>query len=141
QFNKLDIESLQSSNSTATSLTPPACNSSLISSPNFYNRFDVPSLPPGGQDLINNGIENPNNGRLVEITQRNVPMTIYSSNGAEIKGLSISPLPNDQSNTPGGQDTSGGATPSSSGGSTSTSATAAATTTAKEGLAGRTEVK
>ncbi|KAL9107118.1 MAG: hypothetical protein Q9187_008470 [Circinaria calcarea] len=141
QFNKLDINSLQSSNSTATSLTPPACNSSLISSPNFYNRFDVPSLPPGGQDLINNGIENPNNGRLVEITQRNVPMTIYSSNGAEIRGLSISPLPNDQSNTPGGQDTSGGATPSSSSGSTSTSASAAATTTAKEGLAGRTEVK
>lgn len=141
QFNKLDIKTLQSSNSTATSLAPPACNSSLISSPNFYQNFDVPSIPPGGQDLISNGIENPNNGRLIEITQRNVPMTVYSSNGAEIQGLAISPLPNDQSNTPGGQDTSGEATPSSSSASTSTSATAAATTTANNGAVGRVKVE
>ena len=141
QFNKLDIKTLQSGNSTATSLTPPACNSSLIGSSTFYKKFDVPSIPPGGQDLIDNGIKNPNNGKLVQITQKNVPMTVYSSNGAEIKGLAINPLPDDQSNTPGGQDTSGGATASSSSGSTPTSATAAASTTAKNAAAGRAEVK
>ena len=117
QLNKLDVKTLESANMTATSLTPPKCKSSLIGSSGFNNEFTIPSIPPGGQDLINNGIKNPKKGKLVQVAQLNVPMTVYGSNGAEIKGLAIKPLPNDESNTPGGENTSG-STPT-----TSTSAT------------------
>jgi len=111
KFNKLDISALESINSTAINLTPPRCSSALINE-GFYNQFDIPPVPPGGQDLIDNGIKNPNNGKLITLTQLNVTMPVYASNGAQLQGLAINPLPNDQSNTPNGQNTSGTATTS-----------------------------
>jgi len=111
KFNKLDISALESINSTAINLTPPRCSSALINE-GFYNQFDIPPVPPGGQDLIDNGIKNPNNGKLIALTQLNVTMHVYASNGAQLQGLAINPLPNDQSNTPNGQNTSGTATTS-----------------------------
>jgi len=111
KFNKLDISALESINPTAINLTPPRCSSALINE-GFYNQFDIPPVPPGGQDLIDNGIKNPNNGKLIALTQLNVTMHVYASNGAQLQGLAINPLPNDQSNTPNGQNTSGTATTS-----------------------------
>ena len=125
QFNKLDIKSLESSNSSATMLKSPKCDSSLIASGNFNNSFTLPSPPSGAQELIDGGISKPNNGQLVSVTQTQVPEAVYASNGTPIQGLAISPLPNDQSNTPNGQDTSGSAT--SSGSPSGTSATPSAT--------------
>ena len=130
QYNKLNITLLESGNSTATQLTPPTCRSSLVSS-NFNSNFTIPPVPPGGQDLIDDGISNPNNGKLVQVTEQNVPQTIYSSNGAPIQGLAIRPLPDDQSNVPGGENTSGTATTTESG--TGTSATPSTTTRAAAG--------
>lgn len=133
QYNKLNVTLLQSGNSTATTLKPPTCKSNLITSSSFNNTFTVPALPPGAQALIDNGISNPNRGKLVTVNQDNVQSTVYGSNGNVIQGLAIKPLPNDQSNTPNGQDTSG----SASGSSTST---APAPTATKKGAAVREDV-
>lgn len=113
QLNRLDIRALESANMTATSLVPPTCRSSLIRASGFNNEFTIPVVPRGGQALIDNGVRNPRRGKIVPVTRLNVPMTVYGSNGGEIRGLAIEPLPNDESNTPGGQNTTG-ATPTSS---------------------------
>lgn len=123
QFNKLDIKSLQSSNASATMVKSPKCSSGLIASGSFNNTFTLPSIPSGGQELIDNGISNANNGKLVSVTQTQVPEAIYASNGTPIQGLAISPLANDQSNTPNGQDTSGSALSSSTPSGTSATPT------------------
>ncbi|KAL8985641.1 MAG: hypothetical protein Q9205_000719 [Flavoplaca limonia] len=107
QFNELDIERLQSGNSTATALEAPRCSPGLISGGSFSKSFRVPSLPSGAQTLIDNGIRNPNIGKLVEIEETNVEAEVYGSNGGVIQNLAIRPLPEDQSNTPSGQDTTG----------------------------------
>ncbi len=135
QLNNVDVKSLESSNSSATMVKSPNCTSALIASGSFNNSFTVPSLPSGGQKLIDSGISKPNNGKLVNVTQTQVPEAVYASNGTPIQGLAISPLANDQSNTPNGQDTSGSATSSSS--LSGTSATSATTTPTKKSAAGR----
>jgi 1,3-beta-glucanosyltransferase GAS3 len=106
QYNKLDIKALESSNATATSLAPPRCAASLISDSSFTTSFAIPNIPKGGQDLIDNGIKNPNNGKLIQINNDDVTSIVYGSNGQELKNLAIKPLPNDQSNVPG-ENTSG----------------------------------
>ena len=107
QFNKLDSKALESGNSTATKLTSPKCDASLISSTSFNNTFDIPSIPSGGQKLIDNGISNPNNGKIVPVTDTKVTQNVYDSSGELMKDLAIKPLPNDQSNNPSGTDSSG----------------------------------
>lgn len=107
QYNKLDIKQLQSGNSSATTLKSPKCSRSLITESDFSKTFKIPSIPSGGQTLIDNGIKNPNIGKLVPVTQTAVKEDVYGSNGGLIKNLAIKPLPQDQSNTPNGQDTAG----------------------------------
>ncbi|KAL8665890.1 MAG: hypothetical protein Q9202_001826 [Teloschistes flavicans] len=113
QYNKLDTKALQSGNASATALKSPPCSGNLITESDFSKSFMIPSVPTGGQTLIDNGIENPNNGKLVPVTQTVVSATVYASNGGTIKDLAIQPLAEDQSNTPNGQDTSGSASTSS----------------------------
>lgn len=127
QYNKLNVTLLESQNTTATELIPPTCNSSLITASGFYNKFDIPSVPAGGQQLIDNGIRNPHNGKLVTVSQNTVSATVYSSKGGPLQNLAIKPLREDQTNTPNGQDTSGSASASSSG-----TASAAGPTTTKK---------
>ncbi|KAI4214868.1 MAG: hypothetical protein LQ351_002581 [Letrouitia transgressa] len=136
QYNKLDVKALESGNSSATKLTSPACSSKLISEQSFSRNFSVPSSPPGTQSLIDNGIKDPNSGRLVPVTNTAVKDPVYSSNGGVIKNLAIKPLPDDQSNTPNGQDTSGSASVAPSGTSTGAkpSKTSAAEQTAADVL-------
>ena len=110
QLNKLNISALESANSTATTLTPPSCSSSLIDNSGFDNQFNIPDVPPGGQELIDNGISNPNNGQLVQVTQLNVTVSCFASDGVQLQGLAIKPLHNNQSNSPTGQNSSGTAT-------------------------------
>lgn len=111
-FNKLDIKSLESVNSAASMLKSPKCSSDLISSKGFVTSFTLPSVPSGGQDLIDNGIKNPNSGKLVPVTDTAVSLTVYSSSGSKIQNLAIKPLANDQSNTPNGGNTGGTSAPS-----------------------------
>lgn len=118
QFNSLDIKSLESMNSSATAIKSPKCSSGLISSSGFNNSFTLPSIPSGGQTLIDHGISNPNQGKLVPVTQDSVSMPVYSSSGTLLKNLAIKQLSDDESNTPNGSNTSGSAPSGSTGAAT-----------------------
>lgn len=130
QYNSLDVKALESMDSSATSVKSPNCSSSLISSSGFNNSFALPAVPSGGQTLIDNGISNPNQGKLVSVTTTAVADMVYDADGNVIKNLAIKPLANDESNTPDGTDTSG----------QSSSTTAATPSPTKKGGAGRQEV-
>lgn len=112
QYKKLDINALQSGNASAANTKSPQCSSGLISSSSFNNSFAIPDVPPGAQDLINNGIRNPPTGKIVSITATAVPssLPVYASNGNQIKDLVIKPLADDQSNTPNGANSGGSST-------------------------------
>ncbi|KAL9103908.1 MAG: hypothetical protein Q9163_001101 [Psora crenata] len=110
QYNKLDITTLQKGNMSAITIQPAHCSDDLIQSAQFSTSFMLPSVPDGGQDLIDNGVKNPNNGKLISVTQTSVSLPVFGSNGGQLKNLAIKPLADNESNTPNGQDTSGSTT-------------------------------
>ncbi|KAF2121527.1 Glucanosyltransferase-domain-containing protein [Lophiotrema nucula] len=91
QYNKLDLSLIQSTNASATQINPPEC-SAQPSATTGFSAFTIPKLPDGGDDLINNGIDNPTQGKLVPVTETNVPMAAYGSTGEQIQNLAIRPL-------------------------------------------------
>lgn len=136
QFNTLNVTALQGVKATNTSVTPPTCTSSLITESGFSNNFTIPAVPPGAQDLIDNGISNPNNGKIVAVTDTKVAQVVQGSGGNVITGLSVTALANDAANTPSGaNDTSSGSTASST-----ATGTAASATATKKSAAGRVRV-
>jgi hypothetical protein len=110
QYNRLDKDLIQSTNPASTNIKPPACASSLITANNFSKNFSIPAVCPDCQALINNGIRDPKNGRLVEVSATKPKQAIYGSNGALVQGLELNKLSDDGVNGPGGQTT----TPSTS---------------------------
>lgn len=111
QFNKLDIKALESASPQSTDVQAPECSDSLITANEFSKNFTIPAVCPGCQDLINNGIENAQNGRLVNVDETNVQQKIYGSGGQQIQNLKLN-IVSDGANTPNGENTS----PSSTGG-------------------------
>ncbi|KAH7398242.1 Glucanosyltransferase-domain-containing protein [Pyrenochaeta sp. MPI-SDFR-AT-0127] len=128
QYNKIDISRIQSTNSQSTQIQAPECSDDLITAKEFSKNFTIPAVCPDCQDLIDNGISNPKNGKLVSITDTKVKQAIYGSNGVQIQNLELTIVANDGSNTPGGQNT----TPSGTG-------SAAQPSASKKGAAGRLE--
>jgi hypothetical protein len=108
QYNKLNVSLLESTGAAATSINPPACSVSLITSSGFSTNFTPPAQPDGAAGLITNGISKPNQGKLVSVGNLNVQQQIFSSGGKLITGLAVKPMAN--ANTPSGEDTSGGGT-------------------------------
>lgn len=106
QFNKLDMARIESLNPTATSIDAPECTSRLITNQAFDTNFTIPDVCPGCADLIENGIDNPTRGQLVEVTATEAPNAIYGSTGTEVEGLTLKLLPNDEANGPSGETTS-----------------------------------
>ncbi|KAF2026404.1 hypothetical protein EK21DRAFT_74300, partial [Setomelanomma holmii] len=129
QYNKLDNNLLETTNPSSTNIKAPACSSSLISADSFSKNFSIPAVCPGCQDLIDNGIQNPNNGRLQSVTNTKPTQQVYGSNGALVQGLELNKLSNDGVNGPGNQTT----TPTGS----STSAAPAQPSESKKGAATR----
>jgi len=105
QFNQLDIEALESASAQSTDIEAPECGDSLITADEFSKNFTIPAVCPGCQDLIDNGIENSQNGKLVDVDQTDVQQKVLGSNGQEIQDLSLN-IVSDGSNTPGGENTS-----------------------------------
>lgn len=105
--NEIDTDALQG-NTTGTQFEPVRCDPSLIQNDNFANSWDLPPVPSGVQDLINNGLQNPNQGRLVDVNQTAVPQTVRGSGGNVINNLAIVPLTSGSGNVPEDGDTSGG---------------------------------
>ena len=140
KYNSLDRNLITASNDTATSLQPPECDSSLISSDGFSTDFNIPDPPQGAQTLIDNGVKNPPSGSIVRVTQTVVQVPVYATNGGPIEGLKIASrsaanLPGEDSMSTGAPGESSSATGSSNnGGGSSSSTGAAAAPTANFGL-------
>jgi hypothetical protein len=115
QFNKLDVSALQNTNPSSTSIQAPQCDASLITAQDFSKNFTIPAVCPGCQDLIDNGIENPQRGALVKVTDTQVKQKVMGSNGQEVTGLTLNVAADDGSNTPGGENTSPSGTTSAGG--------------------------
>lgn len=107
QYNKIDINELRSNDGFVAGEDAPTCDSSLIESASFAQSFNFPKAPSGVQDIIDKGIGNPNVGKLVPVTTTKVAQDVFGSQGRQLTGLAIKPLPDDASNTPNGTDTSG----------------------------------
>ncbi|KAK6599088.1 glycolipid anchored surface protein [Botrytis cinerea] len=129
QFNTLNITSIQGVKAQNTTTVAPACDSSLITSSTFANNWTIPAVPPGAEDLINNGIKNANNGKIISVSSTKVTQKVTDVGGNTISDLAIKPLANDASNTPSGETTGSNAT-SSSTTSSSPSSTATGTSSA-----------
>jgi len=130
QYNKLNVTLLESANSTATALTPPACGASLISGDGFPTNFTIPSPPSGANAVISSGISNAPTGSIVPVTQTSVAVPVYDVNGAAINNLAIAATSG--SNTPSGQNTGGSA---SAGGSSRASSARSSSTRTQSGTA------
>ena len=124
QFNTLNVKALESMDSSATAIKSPTCSKSLISSDGFNTSFTLPAAPSGVSQLIDSGVKNANQGKLVTVSSTAVTLPVYSVSGSLINNLAIKLLPNDESNAPNG------ATTTSSGASPSTT---------KKGAAGKTQ--
>lgn len=128
QYDKLNLQLLESSNNTATSLQPPACNANLISGDGFSTDFNIPSPPNGAEALISSGVPSAPTGSIVKVTQTRVQVPVYATNGGRIQGLTIAAL--STANAPGkesGLSTGAAATGTSTGtGSSATSGAASA---------------
>lgn len=133
QFNTLNITSIQGVKAQNTTTVAPACDSSLITSSTFANNWTIPAVPPGAEDLINNGIKNANNGKIISVSSTKVTQKVTDVGGNTISDLAIKPLANDASNTPSGEttgsNTTSGSTTSSSPSSTATGTSSAASST------------
>jgi len=111
QYNRLDRELLTKTNPSSTGIQPPACASNLITAAEFSKNFTIPAVCPGCQSLIDNGISDPKNGKLVDVSATKPKMDVYGSNGQVVQGLELRKLSGNGVNGPGGQTT----TPSGSG--------------------------
>jgi len=109
QYNQLNITLIEAANTTAANLDPPVCSSDLISNSGLSRSFDLPAVPSGVQQMIDNGIANPVQGRIVDVSNLTPGQEVYGTNGAAVQGLQVNRVADDESNTPNG------ATPSSSG--------------------------
>ena len=106
QYNKLNIKALESRSFSGSKLVAPTCKNSLIGSSSFNSTFSLPQVPSGGQALIDRGLKNPNNGKLVAVDEMQVSLFVYRSDGSILQNLAIKPLADDESNTPNGSNTS-----------------------------------
>jgi hypothetical protein len=105
QYNKLNTSLLESTNPSSTGIKAPACASNLITASQFSKNFTLPAVCPGCQDLIDNGISNPKNGKIVDVSATTPKQQIYGTNGAVISGLKLNKLSGDGANGPGQQST------------------------------------
>ncbi|KAJ5256774.1 hypothetical protein N7478_012878 [Penicillium angulare] len=120
QFNKLDMDRISSSNKTQTSIDPPTCAASLITSGEFYNSWDLPAAPSKVSDYIKSGLPDANKGKVVTVSSTAIPQKVYDYTGKEITGVSYKVLAGDETAGPGSSSNSSSTT-SSSGSSSTTS--------------------
>jgi len=102
QFNTLNITYLQGLPAQNLSVTAPKCTASLITTSGFDSNFTIPDVPPGAQNLIDDGISPAPVGKMVSVTATKVSQVVQQSNGDVIQGLAITILADDQSNNPNG---------------------------------------
>jgi len=106
QYSKLDLNLLQSTNKTATSLKAPKCEESLIKKKDVVStNFTIPAAPAGVSDIIKNGLKGQVTGKLVPVTKTKVEFDVYGSNGGKIDNLELKILADNAVNVPGQEST------------------------------------
>lgn len=100
QYEMLDMDRIESSNDTQTSVKPSKCSHDLITDPRFLDSFDLPKRLDSIQDLIDNGLKNAKKGKLVDVSSTTIPQTVYDYDGNEVS-VTLHALSSDQANAPG----------------------------------------
>lgn len=107
QYNKIDTDAILSNDSFVASEDAPKCESRLIAGASFAQSFSLPKAPSALQDIIDQGISNPNVGKLIPVTTTKVAQNVFDSQGRQLTGVAIKPLPDDENKIPNGTETSG----------------------------------
>ncbi|KAL2759764.1 glycoside hydrolase family 72 protein [Sodiomyces alcalophilus JCM 7366] len=101
QFAKLDFKELQGASPDRSMPKPPTCSRSLIRTSTFNSNFTLPDMPPGVKELIDDGISPKPSGRIIDISDWDVPYTVYDTNWEIIEDLAVQPLDDGEVNRPG----------------------------------------
>jgi hypothetical protein len=132
QFSKIDMDRVTTNNKTQTSIEPPTCDSSLITSGKFYDAWDLPEAPSKVSDYIKNGLPDAPSGSPVKVTSKTIKQKVVDHTGKEITGVEFKAVSNNEVNAPGSTGTSS----SSSSSGTATSSGAAAINSAPLAMTG-----
>lgn len=81
QYAAVDWSSVSSFKSSGSSNTAPTCSESLISDDGFSNNFTLPDVPPGAQDIIDNGVEGALVGKIIDIDDYSFSYSVKDSSG------------------------------------------------------------
>lgn len=101
QYSELDIGRLsESAPASGNGNRPPRCTEDVVTYPTFNASFEIPPTPSDAEDYIENGIPDPQNGRLVDVTETEVKQRVEDSEGNPVENLAITLLPDDRSNVP-----------------------------------------
>ena len=99
QYAKLNFTAIEGAQLPSTAApTPPKCDPSLITSDGFSTNFTLPAVPPGAQDIIDNGVKPTPSGKLVTISSWTVTFTVKDVSGNVIQGLAVKPLADSETN-------------------------------------------
>lgn len=114
QYSKVDFSSVQSVKAVSTANSAPECKASLIKNKSFNSNFTLPKLPPGAQEIIDEGVSPAPVGKIVDISDWKVVPQVKDVDGSVMSDLAVKPLDDDAVNTPGtnagGSITSAGST-------------------------------
>lgn len=127
KFAGIDQSYLTRANNSATSISPPKCDKSLISG-DFQNSWTLPSQPSGAADLIKNGVSGAIVGQINDAISLDLPSDLkvtWKGNGSTVSlKLTKKSTSNSLGDTVGASSSTGGASGSGSSGSSSTSSAA-----------------
>lgn len=99
QFAKLDFKTIQGAKPPGGSPPKaPVCSPKLITTKGFNNNFTLPVLPPGGKELIENGISPAPKGKLITPDTLVVKYKVKNTDGTELKNLEVKQLKDDEIN-------------------------------------------
>lgn len=100
QFGKLDMDRISTSNKTQTSIQPVECTADLIKGDKFLDSFDLPARPEKVQEMIEHGCPFVKPGKLVDVSSKKIPQSVFDHNGREVTGIKLNVVEDGDSNNP-----------------------------------------
>ncbi|ODA82085.1 hypothetical protein RJ55_00590 [Drechmeria coniospora] len=97
----IDWDTVQSQSPSKKNNAPPECEASLIVEKEFDKNFTLPAVPDDAQKLIDKGIKPKPVGKIVDISDYKVKLTVVDSDGKEVSDLKVIPLKDDDFNWAG----------------------------------------
>jgi hypothetical protein len=116
QYNKIDETLVKTKSPSPPSR--PKCEGSFVLK-GYTGAFNMSTTLPANPapQLLASGSGNKNVGRIVPVGNTKTPHRVFTSGGVQIDGLGITVLPEDESNSPSGENTSGNSAGGGSAGS------------------------